>query len=220
MRVLAKRWSRRRSCSRTRMPLIPVLTAMEERAGSGSTSAARSARQGARTRTGAVPIRIRPAGRGRDQLEQSQGARRSAVRETQDPGRGRDQETQADANGLGDRLRHAVPELRRVAGGQGPARMARGAKTQGHLRRRAAHFRQSPNRTSALLVQPDHGRDRATRIERSQSAEHPGAHRARPQTALGVHRARARRARRVDLADRRLGRSSCASWRTSPATSA
>ena len=92
---------------------------------------------------------------------------------------------------LGARTAGARPEV------------AQHSETEGHLRRRAADAREPGDRTRAHDVQPGGGGHRPAEQQRSESAEHSGAHAARPRDSGGVRRrARARPDFRGLLADR------------------
>ena len=69
-------------------------------------------------------------------------------------------------------------------------RLAPAHQAHRHLHRRAARLHGRAHRARPHHLQPAFGADRAAQLERSEPAEHPGAHRGRPQDQNGVRRAR------------------------------
>ena len=145
-------------------------------------------------------------------------ARRAAVQPRIAEAAGRDP-VPADepAGGQEDRDRAAVHRRGSAAGArgrlsvaQGAARASFGVEAQVDVHRQAAADGQCANGPRAHDVLAGHGRHRAARVERSQPAEHPGAHRGGPPHSRGLHRAA-----RITCSSRpTIRRSNCGSWRT------
>ena len=124
------------------------------------------------------------ARRPRVQRRLAQAARRDAVRRAEAAGR----QAQQDRR-LGDRRRRARRPRRAgpSAAGEDP-RAPPARQAQGHLHRRAGARARRQDRPHPHLLSHDRRGDRPARLDRSQPAEHPGAHRGGPQDPPGLHR--------------------------------
>ena len=153
-----------------------------------------------------APVRrvraARRRARGRDpgarrraaQSGQPQAARRHPVRQVRTAGRHQDQDRRlVDRRARARRAGRAGPR----AAAQDP-RLAAGVEAQVDLHRRAAGLRQSRHPPRAHELRARRDPDRAALLVRAEPAEHPGAHRGRPQDQARVrgvarHQARLRR---------------------------
>ena len=111
-------------------------------------------------------------------------ARRGAVRPAGPEGRAQGQER--DLFDRRHRARAARGGGRR--GGAAGARLAPADQVEIDLHRRAAGADQPRDRAGPHQLQPGGGADRAARLERPQSAEHPDPHRDRPQDPRRLRR--------------------------------
>ena len=166
------------------LPLIPVLVAVE-RAGvriDGPALAAQS--QQVEQELAQRTAQIFAAGRRRVQHQFAQAARRDPVRQAAAAGAEADRHVARavdrgrSARGAGARARSAAPD----------SRVARADEAEGHLHRRAAAARQSGDRPRPHLLQPGGRGHRPPEQQRSEPAEHPDPHRARPRDPPRLHR--------------------------------
>ncbi len=89
-----------------------------------------------------------------------------------------------------DRRGSALRARARLPAAQAAARTPQPGQAQGHLYRQAAAHDQPGNRTRAHPLLAGFRRHRPARFQRSQPAEHPGAHRGRPAHPHRLHRPR------------------------------
>ena len=94
-----------------------------------------------------------------------------------------------------DRRGGAAGAGRRLSAAEGAARAPRAVEAQVDLHRQAAADGERAHRPRAHDVRAGDRGDRAARVDRSEPAEHPGAHRRGPAHPRGVHRAAGTRAR-------------------------
>ena len=155
-----------------------------------------------------------PGARGRGPAVQRRFAEAAAVdplREAADPGAAQD----ADRPAL-DRRGRARGTRRGAPAAAADPRLPRPRQAALHLHRQAARADRRAHRPRAHLVSPGRRADRAPQLHRPEPAEHPDPHARGPAHPPGLHRA----ARASCCWPRTTRRSSCGSWRTSPATKA
>ena len=189
-------------------PLIPVLLGMEQAGIKVDAPQLASSRPSSRSAWLELEQRAPQARRPRVQCRLAQAAGRDPVRRAEAARRPAQQERlvgdrRSDARGP----RRAGP----CAAGQDPGAPP-DRQAQGHLHRRAGARARRQDRPHPHLLPDDRRGDRPARLDRSQPAEHPGAHRGRPQDPPGLHR---RAGPQAPVAPT-TRRSSSGCWRTSP----